>query len=81
VLRDLLPSTARVMFVDDWIDTGAQAVAAQNLIAAAGITWCGASVIVDAREDPRLRRDLTELSVPCQRPVVPHRSPPASRPL
>jgi len=58
VRRDLLPSTARVLFVDDWIDTGGQAVAAQNLVAAAGATWCGASVIVDALEDPRLRRDL-----------------------
>ena len=58
VRRDLLPSTARVLFVDDWIDTGGQAVAAWNLVAAAGATWCGASVIVDALEDPRLRRDL-----------------------
>ena len=39
VRRDLLPSTARVLFVDDWIDTGGQAVAAQNLVAAAGASW------------------------------------------
>jgi adenine phosphoribosyltransferase len=58
VRRDLLPSTARVLFIDDWIDTGSQAIAAQNLVAAAGATWCGVSVIVDALEDPRLRREL-----------------------
>jgi adenine phosphoribosyltransferase len=38
VRRDLLPATARVLFVDDWIDTGGQAIAAQNLVAAAGAT-------------------------------------------
>lgn len=55
--RDLLPSTARALFIDDWIDTGGQAVAARKLVDAAAM-WCGASVIVDALEDPRLRRDL-----------------------
>jgi adenine phosphoribosyltransferase len=56
--RDLLPSTARALFVDDWIDTGGQAVAARKLVEAAAATWCGASVIVDALEDPQLRRAL-----------------------
>jgi adenine phosphoribosyltransferase len=56
--RDLLPSTSRALFVDDWIDTGGQAVAARALVDEAGATWCGASVIVDALEDARLRRDL-----------------------
>ncbi len=56
--RDLLPSTSRALFVDDWIDTGGQAVAARALVQAVGATWCGASVIVDALEDARLRRDL-----------------------
>jgi adenine phosphoribosyltransferase len=56
--RDLLPSTARALFVDDWIDTGGQAVAARKLVDAAAATWCGASVIVDALEDARLRRAL-----------------------
>jgi adenine phosphoribosyltransferase len=56
--RDLLPPTARALFVDDWIDTGGQAGAARKLVDAAAVTWCGASAIVDALEDPRLRRDL-----------------------
>ena len=55
---DLLPSTARALFVDDWIDTGGQALAARKLVDAGAATWCGASVIVDALEDPRLRRAL-----------------------
>ena len=56
--RDLLPSTARALFVDDWIDTGGQAVAARKLVDAGAATWCGAAVIVDALEDPRIRRAL-----------------------
>ena len=42
--RDLLPTTARALFVDDWIDTGGQAVAAKKLVDAAAATWCGASL-------------------------------------
>ena len=61
--RDLLPSTARVLFVDDWIDTGGQAVAAHSLVNQAGATWCGATVIVDALHDSRLRRDLNRRSI------------------
>ena len=56
--RDLLPAGSRVLFVDDWIDTGGQAIAARQIIESADATWCGASVIVDALTDARLRRDL-----------------------
>jgi adenine phosphoribosyltransferase len=56
--QDLLPGTARVLFVDDCIDTGGQAIAARQLVLAAGATWCGVSVIVDALTDGRRRRDL-----------------------
>ncbi len=61
--RDLLPSGSRVLFVDDWIDTGGQAVAARKIVESAGATWCGASVIVDALTDARLRRDLAVNSI------------------
>ena len=61
--RDLLPIGARVLFVDDWIDTGGQAVAARQIVTAAQATWCGASVIVDALTDARLRRDLAVSSI------------------
>lgn len=56
--RDLLPPGSRVLFVDDWIDTGGQAVAARQIVRQARATWCGASVIVDALADARLRHDL-----------------------
>lgn len=61
--RDLLPAGSRVLFVDDWIDTGGQAVAARQIVEAAEATWCGASVIVDALTDARLRRDLDVNSI------------------
>jgi adenine phosphoribosyltransferase len=48
----------RALLVDDWIDTGGQAVAARGLIRAAEASWCGAAVIVDGLQDSRLRRDL-----------------------
>lgn len=61
--RDLLPPGSRVLFVDDWIDTGGQAVAARRIVDAAQASWCGASVIVDALTDARLRRDLAVSSI------------------
>lgn len=61
--RDLLPPGSRVLFVDDWIDTGGQAIAARQIILAAEATWCGVSVIVDALTDARLRRDLDVSSI------------------
>ncbi len=61
--RDLLPIGSRVLFVDDWIDTGGQAIAARRIVEAAEATWCGASVIVDALSDARLRRDLSVSSM------------------
>lgn len=56
--RDLMPSTARALFVDDWIATGGQAIAARNLVESSGASWCGVAVVVDALEDSRLRSDL-----------------------
>ncbi|MCL2422619.1 MAG: phosphoribosyltransferase [Micrococcales bacterium] len=56
--QDLVSVTDRVLFVDDWIDTGGQAVAARALVADAGATWIGAAVVVDALKNPQLRREL-----------------------
>ena len=61
--RDLLPAGSRVLFVDDWIDTGGQATAARQIVEAADATWCGVSVIVDALTDARLRRGLAVSSI------------------
>lgn len=53
--RRLLRAGDRALLVDDWIDTGGQAFAAQALVADAGATWIGAAVIVDGlrRHEPR----------------------------
>ncbi|MBE1608137.1 phosphoribosyltransferase family protein [Actinopolymorpha pittospori] len=56
--RNLINSGDRALLVDDWIATGAQALACQGLVADAGATWLGASVIVDGLERPELRRPL-----------------------
>jgi adenine phosphoribosyltransferase len=56
--KDHLQTGQRVLLVDDWIDTGGQAVAARTIVEQAGAVWCGAAVIVDGLRDSRLRRDL-----------------------
>jgi adenine phosphoribosyltransferase len=56
--RTLLQSGDRVLFVDDWIDTGSQALGARALTVQAGAEWLGAAVIVDGLTDARRRRDL-----------------------
>lgn len=59
----LLPSGARVAFVDDWIDTGGQMMAAHTITTLAGAKWCGTAVLVDGLEDPRVRRDFAVRSI------------------
>lgn len=56
--RDLLLAGQRALLVDDWIETGGQAIAARQIVERAGAAWCGVAVIVDALDDSRLRRDL-----------------------
>jgi adenine phosphoribosyltransferase len=56
--RALVQPRDRVVLVDDWIDTGGQALGAQQLVTAAGATWLGAAVIVDALVEHRVRRAL-----------------------
>ncbi|CAQ02477.1 phosphoribosyltransferase family protein [Clavibacter sepedonicus] len=52
--RDHFSTGQRVGLVDDWIETGSQAVAAQRLIATAGAELTAVAVIVDeASEDVR----------------------------
>ena len=45
--RASLTPDDRVLLVDDWFETGSQALAAKALIEAAGASFAGASVIVD----------------------------------
>jgi len=56
--KALVKSGDRVLFVDDWIATGGQALTTRALVAEAGATWLGAAVIVDALETPSARRQL-----------------------
>ncbi|WP_179483729.1 phosphoribosyltransferase family protein [Allobranchiibius huperziae] len=58
VRRAVLRGTDRVLFVDEWIATGAQATACRQLVADAGADWIGAAVIVDGLDDAEPRRRL-----------------------
>ncbi|WP_241705530.1 adenine phosphoribosyltransferase [Leifsonia shinshuensis] len=57
--RSRLRSGDRVLFVDDWIDTGAQASACRRLVDLSGASWLGGAVVVDGLGEPALRRRLT----------------------
>lgn len=59
--RDSLTSEDRVLLVDDWFETGSQALTAKSLIEAAGAALVGASVIVD-QLDPTIRPLLGQFS-------------------
>lgn len=48
---------SRVLFVDDWVDTGATASAAHRLTEDSGAQWVGAAVIVDSTNHS-IRRTL-----------------------
>jgi adenine phosphoribosyltransferase len=51
---DVLPQGARVLVVDDWLETGNQFLAARTLLERVGAVVVGASVIVD-QTDPEAR--------------------------
>lgn len=61
--KDHLLAGQRVLLVDDWIQTGGQAVGARAIVDQSGATWCGVAVIVDGLADARLRRDLSVRSL------------------
>jgi len=56
--RSLLRAGDRVLFVDDWVATGAQVEASFDLVGRSGATWLGAAVVVDAAEHASLRRTV-----------------------
>lgn len=56
--KRLLAAGDRAVFVDDWIDTGAQASTVRGLVHDSGATWAGAAVIVDGLDEPQIRREL-----------------------
>ena len=57
IQRESLMRSDRVLIVDDWFETGSQALAATSLIEAGGAHFVGASVIVD-QLDPSVRSRL-----------------------
>ncbi|MDX6435956.1 MAG: adenine phosphoribosyltransferase [Gaiellaceae bacterium] len=59
--RSSLGPDDRVLLVDDWFETGSQALTAKSLIGAAGAVFVGASVIVD-QLDPEIRPLLGQFS-------------------
>jgi adenine phosphoribosyltransferase len=59
--RNSLTSDDRVLLVDDWFETGSQALTAKSLIETAGAVFVGASVIVD-QLDPEIRSLLGQFS-------------------
>ncbi|SEO58322.1 phosphoribosyltransferase [Amycolatopsis saalfeldensis] len=57
--RAALRPDDRVLFVDDWIETGSQATTVRTMVEECGATWLGGSVIVDQLGDPGVRGLVT----------------------
>lgn len=56
--RASVSSADRVLLVDDWIETGGQALGVQSLVEQVEAHWLGTVVIVDGLESNDLRRTL-----------------------
>jgi adenine phosphoribosyltransferase len=67
--RESLVPGDRVLTVDDWFETGSQALAAKSLIEASGAHFVGASVIVDEL-DPGVRARLAQFHALIHRDVL-----------
>lgn len=61
--KSLLSGGDRVLFVDDWIDTGGQALGTQLLTSDAEATWLGVATIVDGLRGNKVRRKLNVRSL------------------
>ena len=62
----------RVLLVDDWAETGSQALAARSLIEACGGSWLGVSLLVDQLQD-----DVRHRLEPVQAVVLSEQLPPS----
>ncbi|WP_063628129.1 phosphoribosyltransferase family protein [Actinospica robiniae] len=51
--REMLGEGDRVLLVDDWIETGAQAATVRAIVEQCGAAWAGCSVLVDQLSDDR----------------------------
>ena len=61
--KHLVDGGDRVLFVDDWIETGGQAHGAHLLTQDAEATWLGAATVVDALGSSQVRRRLNVRSL------------------
>jgi adenine phosphoribosyltransferase len=61
--KSLVNGGDRVLFVDDWIETGGQADGVHLLVEDAGATWIGAATVVDALSSNKVRRHLNVRSL------------------
>lgn len=52
IQRSAVSTGDRVLMVDDWVETGSQALAVKTMIEEAGARWGGCAVIVDQSNDP-----------------------------
>lgn len=71
VQRAGLGGDDHVLLVDDWAETGSQALAARWLIEECGATWAGASLLVDQLQD-----DVRERLAPVHAVVLSAQLPP-----
>jgi adenine phosphoribosyltransferase len=61
--KTLLSPSDRVVLIDDWIDTGGQALGVLALAEDAHATWLGVATVVDALRSHQLRRQLNVQSL------------------
>ena len=73
VQRAALGPADEILLVDDWIETGSQAVAARALIEDCGARYGGLSVLVDQSEDER-RRQLSPVAAVVEAAALPRAS-------
>jgi adenine phosphoribosyltransferase len=50
-MQQTLTRDDAVLFVDDWAEKGAQALAVKTLVSPSGATWAGVSILVDQLQD------------------------------
>jgi adenine phosphoribosyltransferase len=50
-MQRVLAPAARVLLVDDWVETGSQARAVRTLVERQGATWAGVATVVDQAGD------------------------------
>jgi adenine phosphoribosyltransferase len=79
--REMLGAGDRVLLVDDWLQTGAQAATVRDIVEQCGAIWAGCSVLVDQLTDERreaigpVRAVLTAAELPADQLAVPAPAP------